>query len=74
MKKDVKPELLYGDYNAEPFNFIPVVCPICNREVPYTQYCCECGQKFILPKDEDEGKIVERHVRKANNNLFLKYK
>jgi hypothetical protein len=52
--KAVKPELLYGNYDAESFLFTPVVCPNCCREVPYTHYCCECGQKFIIPDNKNE--------------------
>jgi len=48
-KKAKKPEPLYGNYEAEPFVFTPAICPTCGRQVPLTQYCCECGQKFILP-------------------------
>jgi len=54
MKKAVKPELLYGNYDAEPFVFTPVICPNCGKDVPYTNYCCECGQKFIVPMKSDD--------------------
>jgi hypothetical protein len=31
---------------AQPMVFVPCYCPSCGKEVPYTNYCCECGQKF----------------------------
>lgn len=53
--KALKPELLYGNYDAEPFVFTPAICPVCGKQVPLTLYCCECGQKFILPKKSKGG-------------------
>jgi hypothetical protein len=60
-KKAVTPQSVYGDelinekgeFNIEPFTFIACVCPSCNQEVPYRHYCCECGQKFIVPNEKE---------------------
>jgi predicted amidophosphoribosyltransferase len=35
---------------AQPMVYMPCYCPSCGSEVPYTKYCCECGQKFKVPK------------------------
>lgn len=59
-KKDAKfPEDVYQndfkDVGCEPMNYIPCVCPTCNQEVPYSHFCCECGQKFKKRKLIDKG-------------------
>jgi predicted amidophosphoribosyltransferase len=41
---------------AQPMVYLPVYCPVCNNEVPYRNYCCECGQKL-------------KEVRKNNDDI-----
>ena len=49
-RKAIKPQPLYNNDDIEPFVFKPAICPNCGQEVPYTNYCCNCGVKFISPE------------------------
>jgi predicted amidophosphoribosyltransferase len=55
--KAVIPKSIYENdtYPMSSFNYAECVCPICHMEVPYANYCCECGQKFknVLKLEEE---------------------
>jgi predicted amidophosphoribosyltransferase len=54
--KAILPEPTYGDFgygDVEPFATRMCYCPVCHMEVPFMNYCGECGQKFLKPKDDD---------------------